>query len=221
MKLLKHVVRSMDQNVYIYFDENTKEGVIIDPGAQAQAISKIIDDNGINVKAILLTHGHSDHIGAVEELKEKYNVPVGAHKWEIPVLRDEGANLSLMLTSKSTVIVPDLAFEDGDEFKFNNCTLKVIHTPGHTQGGVCYYDAQNGVLFSGDTLFYASVGRTDFPNPPMENGMGYPSYENTSRLLSSIKNKLFVLPDETAVFPGHGGESKIGFEKKFNPFVKG
>ena len=76
-----------------------------------------------------------------------------------PVLRDEGANLSLMLTSKSTVIVPDLAFEDGDEFKFNNCTLKVIHTPGHTQGGACYYDAQNGVLFSGDTLFLCFCGK--------------------------------------------------------------
>ena len=220
MKLLKHVVRSMDQNVYIYFDENTKEGVIIDPGAQAAAIAEIIYKNGVYVKAILLTHGHGDHIGAVEALKVKYNVPVGAHRWEVPVLADEGLNLSGMV-GESTSMALDLTFEDGDEFKFDNCTLKVIHTPGHTQGGVCYYDAENKVLFSGDTLFYGSVGRTDFPNPPVKDGIGYPSYENTDRLLGSIQTKQYTLPDETKVYPGHGQQSSIGFEKKFNPFVKG
>jgi len=220
MKLLNHVVRSMDQNVYIYFDENTKEGVIIDPGDDADVIMDLIEKNGIKVKAMLLTHGHSDHIGAIREIRKKYNWPVGAHRWEVPVLKDEEANLSGMFGTSDT-LEPEIIFDDGDEFRFNNCTLKVIHTPGHTQGGVCYFDAQNKVLFSGDTLFYASVGRTDFPNPPMENGMGYPSYENTSKLLNAIKTKLFVLADDTKVYTGHGISTSIGFEKKFNPFVKG
>ena len=220
MKLLKHVVRNMDQNVYIYFDENTKEGVVIDPGNDAEAIEKIIDDNNVDVKAILLTHGHSDHTGAANAVKKRYNIPICAHKWEVPVLDDEAISFSSMFGGEGKITV-DKEFNDSDEFKFNNCTLKVIHTPGHTQGGVCYYDAEHKVLFSGDTLFYGSVGRTDFPNPPMKDGIGFPSSENTQRLLSAIKEKLYVLPDDVQVFPGHGGASRIGFEKQFNPFVKG
>ena len=158
MKLLKHVVRNMDQNVYIYFDENTKEGVVVDPGNDAEAIEKIIDDNNVDVKAILLTHGHSDHTGAANAVKKRYNIPICAHKWEVPVLDDEAISFSSMFGGEGKITV-DKEFNDGDEFKFNNCTLKVIHTPGHTQGGVCYYDAEHNVLFSGDTLFYGSVGR--------------------------------------------------------------
>ena len=217
MKLLKHVVRNMDQNVYIYFDENTKEGVIIDPGAQAGSIAKLIEENDIIPKAILLTHGHGDHTSAANELKEKYNIPICAHSWEIPVIADSSINFYM----GGGEITVDKVFNDKDEIEFNNFKLKVIHTPGHTQRGVCYYDYKNSVVFSGDTLFYASVGRTDFPNPPQTADMGYPSSDNTEKLLNSIKTKLYVLPDDTVVFPGHGGKSQIGFEKKFNPFVQG
>ncbi|MEA5084557.1 Hydroxyacylglutathione hydrolase GloC [bioreactor metagenome] len=220
MKLFKHVVRSMDQNVYFYYDENTMEGVVIDPGNDAKKIMSLVEGNGINVKAILLTHGHGDHIGAIPEIKEKYNWPVAAHSWEVPVLTDERANLSGMITG-TIEFAPDIVFEDNDIFEVGGCKLKVIHTPGHTIGGVCYYDDENRVLFAGDTLFYASVGRTDFPNPPVKDGIGYPSSENFDRLMSSIKDKLYALPDETVVYTGHGGETHIGFEKKFNPFVKG
>ena len=164
MKLFKHVVRNMDQNVYIYFDENSKEGVVIDPGNDAEKVAAIIEENEVNVKAILLTHGHSDHTGAVNALKKKYNVPVAAHTWEVPVLEEESTSFNSMFGTD--LVVPDMLFNDGDEFKFEGCTLKVIHTPGHTQGGVCYYDKNTGALFTGDTLFYGSVGRTDFPNPP-------------------------------------------------------
>ena len=219
MKLLSHVVRSMDQNVYIYFDEETKEGVIIDPGNDAPQIAEIIKRNEINVKAILLTHGHGDHIGAVTALKAEFGCPVAAHRWEIPVLEDERANLSGMIYG-SVAFTPEIVFEDGDEYSVGSAVLKVLHTPGHTQGGVCYYDEANHMLFSGDTLFYASVGRTDFPNPPVKDGIGYPSSENYARLISSIRDKLYPLPDETKVYPGHGSETTIRFEKKFNPFIK-
>lgn len=220
MKLFKHVVRSMDQNVYFYYDEKTMDGVIIDPGNDAKKIMSLVEETGINVKAVLLTHGHGDHIGAIPEIKEKYNWPVAAHSWEIPVLEDEEANLSGAICGK-VEFSPDIVFEDGDVFQFGSGKLKVIHTPGHTIGGVCYYSEEDSIVFSGDTLFYASIGRTDFPNPPVKDGKGYPSSENFERLISSVKNRLYKLPDETVVYPGHGSETRIGFEKKFNPFVKG
>jgi len=218
MKLLQYVVRSMDQNVYIYFDEESKEGVIVDPGNDAERIAQVIKENEINVKAILLTHGHGDHTGAVAQLKEELGCVVGAHRWEIPVLEDERISFSAMYGAKKFDV--DVIFEDGDEFKFGGTTLKVIHTPGHTQGGVCFYDEANKILFSGDTLFYVSIGRTDFPNPPEKDGIGYPAKENLMRLLNSIKEKLYTLPEETAVYPGHGSATNIRFEKKFNGFVK-
>ena len=103
MKLLKHVVRNMDQNVYIYFDENTKEGVVVDPGNDAEAIEKIIDDNNVDVKAILLTHGHSDHTGAANAVKKRYNIPICAHKWEVPVLDDEAISFSSMFGGEGKI----------------------------------------------------------------------------------------------------------------------
>ena len=218
MKLLQYVVRSMDQNVYIYFDEESKEGVIVDPGNDAARIAQVIKEHEIDVKAILLTHGHGDHTGAVADLKAELGCKVGAHRWEIPVLEDERISFSAMYGSKKFDV--DMIFEDGDEFKFGGTSLKVIHTPGHTQGGVCYYDETNKILFSGDTLFYVSIGRTDFPNPPAKDGIGYPSTENFKRIIDSIKEKLYVLPEETAVYTGHGSATNIRFEKKFNGFVK-
>lgn len=219
MKLFKHVVRSMDQNVYFYYDENTMDGVIIDPGNDAKKIMALVEEKGINVKAILLTHGHGDHIGAVPELKEKYNWQVISHSWEKYVLEDESFNLSGGICG-TIEFQPDAVLEDGEVFQIGGGSLKAIHTPGHTIGGVCYYSETDNILFSGDTLFYASVGRTDFPNPPVKDNISYPANENFNKLIESIK-KLFLLPDETVVYPGHGGETKIGFEKKFNPFVKG
>ncbi len=219
MKLFKHVVRGMDQNVYFYFDEDTKEGVIVDPGDDAQQIIKLIDENEIKVKMILLTHGHGDHIGAVGAIKAKYGSPVAAHEWEIPVLADERANFSGMM-GQGVSFQPDIILRDGDEIKVGDAVIKVIHTPGHTIGGVCFYSENDGILFSGDSLFYASIGRTDFPNPNFEEGKGYPTKENFEKLINSIK-KVYELPEETVVLPGHGMETKIGFEKKFNPFVKG
>ena len=143
MKLLQYVVRSMDQNVYIYFDEESKEGVIVDPGNDAARIAQVIKENEIDVKAILLTHGHGDHTGAVADLKAELGCPVGAHRWELPVLEDERISFSAMYGAKKFDV--DMIFEDGDEFRFGGTSLKVIHTPGHTQGGVCFYDEANKI----------------------------------------------------------------------------
>lgn len=220
MKLFKHVVRAMDQNVYFYYDENTREGVIIDPGDDAERIMSLVEENDIKVKAILLTHGHGDHIGAIPKIRQKYDWPIVAHDWEIEVLKDEGLNYSRAMNG-GVSFEPEILLKDGDTIKVGEAELKVLHTPGHTVGGVSFYSAHDNIVFTGDTLFYASIGRTDFPNPPMKDGKGFPLKENFPRLIAGIKEKLYTLPDETVVYPGHGGESRIGFEKKYNPFVKG
>ena len=217
MKLFKHVVRSMDQNVYFYYDENTMEGVVIDPGNNAEIIMSLVEENNIKVKAILLTHGHFDHIGAIPKIRQKYDWPIAVHDWEVDVLSQEGLNFS-ELGSQSK---PNIILQDGDIITVGEAELKVIHTPGHTVGGVCFYSEKDNLVFTGDTLFYASIGRTDFHNPPVRDGKGFPESENFERIITAIKEKLYILPDDTTVYPGHGRESRIGFEKKYNPFVKG
>jgi len=209
MKIETFNKNSMGQNIYLCWCENTREGVLIDAGcneADEKAMMQTINDEGITVKAILLTHGHYDHITALEKMKSLTNAPVYSHMSEKQVLENPDLNLSCRILTKISV-TPDAPFNDGDIFQFGDCTLKVLHTPGHTPGGVCYYDAEGGHLFSGDTLFASSIGRTDFP-------MG-----DHAKLIRNIKTKLLTLPDETTVYPGHGGTTTIGREKASNPYL--
>lgn len=201
------VVNDMQTNCYIVKDEDTNEAIIIDPGDEADYIIDTLQKNACNVKAILLTHGHFDHIGAVEELKHKLNVPIYAHQNEQMILQNSDFNLSGSFGSKKVELSADNLFEDGDIFNFGNIALKVIHTLGHTPGGVSYYIEKENILFSGDTLFFLSIGRTDFP------------YGNYQALIASIKDKLFLLPDETKVYTGHGESTNIGKEKQSNPCI--
>ena len=206
MLIRTYAVGPLETNCYVLADETTQQAVIVDPGGSGDQILEDIKKNKFKIVAILLTHGHFDHIGAVEQIKNELNVFVYAHKDEKSILENPEQNLSRSFSGKSIGTIADIYFSDVFEFSFGkNITLKVIHTPGHTPGGVCYYYNKESILISGDTLFYRSIGRTDFP---------YGSYTS---LIDSINNKLFVLPEETKVFPGHGDPTTIGFEKKSNP----
>ena len=200
---------SMGQNIYLYYDENSGEGVLIDAGcsdADAGEIAALIDEKGITIKKVLLTHGHYDHIIGVHKVKGITHADVCCHEAEGEALENAEINRSA-LHGMNIRVTPDKLLADGDEIRFGNAMLKVIHTPGHTPGCVCYYDEENGNLFSGDTLFKETIGRTDFPNGSHDG------------LIQSLKEKLLTLPDETKVYPGHGGSTMIGYEKKHNPFA--
>jgi len=206
MKLITINKNILSQNIFIYFDEATKEGVIIDPGDSEKIIQSTLEENGIKIKGILLTHCHYDHITSANEIRAFTNADIYCHVLERPMLEDPEYNLSVKFTRLE--VSPDKVFADGDEFPIADTVLKVIHTPGHTPGGLCYYDKKNRLIFTGDTLFHSSIGRSDFP------------FGDHDVLISSIKQRLFTLPEYVKIYPGHGGSSTIKDEKASNPFVK-
>lgn len=204
MELLVINDNDYGQNIYLYYDAGTGEGVIIDPGDSFEAIRDVIKQKNIKVKAILLTHGHFDHTFRVNEIRELAGAPVYAHEAETRLLADPEFNRS-GYRGLNISVVPDKSFTNGEVFPLaSGNELEVIHTPGHTAGGVCYYDKKNRLLFTGDTLFKGTIGRTDMPTG------------NYATLLDSIKERLFVLPDNVKVLPGHDASSTIGNEKKSN-----
>ena len=176
-------------NCYICMNKDTKEGFIVDPGDDELKISVNVSRLEMIPKAILLTHGHFDHIGAVNQLKERYNIPVIVGAKEEKVLTDSRMNLSSMF-GEPVKVNGDKFLEDGETFQVAGFDIQYVLTPGHTPGSGCFYIEEEQVLFSGDTLFQASRGRTDFPGG------------SESDIIKSIKNKLLVLPGETEVYPG-------------------
>lgn len=204
MEILKLAVGKLGANCYFVYRKETRVGIIIDPGGSSEEILEKISQLKLDVKAILLTHGHCDHIGAVKELKEKINLNVYIHSDDLEMLEDNEKNLSKMLKLGDIRVSESIKLADGEMLNFGDIKVEVIHTPGHTKGSVSF--VVGDVVFTGDTLFRQSIGRTDFP------GGNYSEIEN------SILNKLYKLDDSIIVYPGHGGESTIGYEKKHNSF---
>lgn len=200
------VLGPVQTNCYFLINEDTKEVLIVDPADRAQKIIEWINSEGLKPVAILLTHGHFDHIMGVAGVKKEYNIPIYASRDETEVLADPQINVSTMMGAYMSIKADEL-FSDGDVLELAGMKLKVISTPGHTIGSVCFYMEEEKVLISGDTLFEASVGRSDFPTG------------SSRQLIESIKTRLFVLPDDTDVFPGHGGTTSIAYEKAHNPFI--
>lgn len=179
---------------------------MVDPGDQAQLIEKQIEKTGVKPVAILLTHGHFDHAGAAEELADKYQISIYAHEAERETLEDPGLNLCGMI-GEHKVYHADIFVKDEEVLNLAGFSIRVFLTPGHTIGGCCYYIADEKILFSGDTLFQESVGRTDFPRG------------SASDLIRAIREKLMPLPDDVTVYTGHDESTLIGYERMHNPYL--
>ena len=198
---VKSNIDNIITNCYIIEDENTKEIMVIDPGGEAQKIIELLDILGGQVKYIYLTHCHGDHIGAVKELKEQKCGKILIHTDDYEGLKNPDINLTSVFSENKISIEADARVNDDDILHIGRLEFKVIHTPGHTQGGSSLYCENEGMLFSGDTLFKGMWGRTDLPTSSFED------------IMNSIKEKLLVLPDDTIVYPGHGITTKIDEEE--------
>jgi glyoxylase-like metal-dependent hydrolase (beta-lactamase superfamily II) len=204
---LKTIILGMVRtNCYIVSNTNTNQAIVIDPADNEAAIIGYLQDNSLELEAIMLTHGHFDHIMASSELARRTGATVYAHETESSLLKDPGLNASREIGSEIS-LTPDVLFRDGDEVLLAGFKIGVIHTPGHTAGSACYYFKDQGMLFSGDTLFNESVGRTDLPTG------------SSGSLIASIRNKLMVLNDDVKVYPGHGMSTTIGHERNFNYYI--
>ncbi len=199
-------VGPMGANCYVIGCEETKESAVVDPGGEVNKILAYLKDKGLNLKYIIDTHGHIDHIAGNDKLREATGAKLLIHELDAPMLSDTRQNLSAFMGFEVSFKPADQLLSDGDTVEVGKVKLEVIHTPGHTRGGICLITA--GAVFTGDTLFHGSIGRTDFPGGDF------------ATIINSIKQKLMSLPDDTAVYPGHMGLSTIAYERKHNPFLR-
>lgn len=205
-EVLRYIVGPVCTNCYLLVNHKTGELLVVDPGDQAQLIEKQIEKTGAKPVAVLLTHGHFDHAGAAEELADKYQISIYAHEAERETLEDPGLNLCGMI-GEHKVYHADIFVKDEEVLNLAGFSIRVFFTPGHTIGGCCYYIADEKILFSGDTLFQESVGRTDFPRG------------SASDLIRAIREKLMPLPDDVTVYTGHDESTLIGYERMHNPYL--
>ncbi len=203
------VVGPFQVNCYLYWDKASSDAVIIDPGAEDDRIIGQITQANLEPKAILLTHGHGDHIAAVAAIKDHFQIPLYIGRGEEELLANPSANVSALFDNPIVAPPADHLLDDEQMVSAGSISLKVLSTPGHSPGGVCFLDETQGFLFCGDTLFYGSVGRTDFPGCSHE------------RLIASINDKILNLPDNVVCYPGHGPETTVGAERVNNPFLRG
>lgn len=205
MILKKFILGTLENNNYLLIDDSSKEAVLIDCTQASNDIEKTLEEHNANLKYILLSHGHFDHVLGVNYFRDKYHCKVLMHESDkllLDSIKDSVKMFGMPPAEKQKV---DAYINENDVIKFGNNEIKVIHTPGHTQGGVCYLI--DGELFTGDTLFFECVGRTDLPGG------------NFTQLKSGIEEKLFTLDERINVYPGHGPSSTIGHEKSNNQFL--
>jgi glyoxylase-like metal-dependent hydrolase (beta-lactamase superfamily II) len=206
---MKHesvIVGALETNCYLVYCRETLECAVIDPGAEPEKIFRVIGHKGLKPTILINTHGHVDHVGANRDIKDKFDVPLTIHEADSPMLESVlQTELSFFLGAKASP-PPDKFLEEGEKIKIGNVSLSVHHTPGHSPGSVCLLG--DGILFSGDTLFFGGVGRTDLPGG------------SWADLEKSIRERIFILPDDTLVLTGHGPATTVGQEKKFNPFIR-
>lgn len=206
MKYESVIVGALETNCYLVYCKKTLQCAVIDPGADPEKIFRVIGHMGLKPTILINTHGHVDHIGANQDIKDKFDVPLCIHAADSPMLESVlQSELSFFLGAKESP-PPDKFLEEGEEIKIGNVCLTVLHTPGHSPGSVSLFG--DGTLFSGDTLFFGGVGRTDLPGG---------SWVELER---SIREKIFTLPADTLVLTGHGPTTTVGQETNFNPFIR-
>lgn len=201
------VVGQLGVNCFILADQETKEGVVVDPGADTERILAILRAKGLTVRYVINTHGHFDHMGGNRRLLAETGATLMIHAADEPHLTRASSTATAYGIAAENSPPPGTHLTDGQSIRFGRHEIRVIHTPGHTPGGCCLYLAAEGILLSGDTLFAESIGRTDFPGG---------SYDD---LAASVREKLFTLPDATKVYPGHGPMTTIAHEKAHNPYL--
>lgn len=206
MKLYRMPLGAFATNCYIVVDESNQHCLVVDPGSEGNRLVEFLKEKGLQPEAVILTHGHGDHIGGVQAVVDEFKVPIYINKGDEEYLTNGELNLSSTYGQPVKVTGDVRLIKEADVIRLGDHTFTVIETSGHTPGGVCFYG--EGLVLAGDTLFQESIGRTDFPRS---------SYED---LIDAVRTKLFALPDETVVYPGHGPETTIGHEKIYNPFVR-
>ncbi len=210
MKIIAHTLGALATNAYLLADETTGNAMIIDPAAEPDVLIGELKKREWTLRTVVLTHGHADHIGAVNALRAAYpEVTVVMHAADADYLSDPRLNLSAYLEGPVTCEAADSYVREGDVIALDGIRLEVLETPGHTPGGISLYAADEAVVFSGDALFNGSIGRTDFPGGSLET------------LLDGIRAKLLTLPEDTVVLSGHGPATTVGEEKQWNPFLGG
>lgn len=206
IKIGRMVIGVYSTNCYFIYRESNKECIVVDPADAGDKIYEALSNKGFSIKAIFLTHGHFDHIWGAKALQRSAGVKIYALEEEKNLCENAGLNVSEG-AGKAYTLTPDVCLKDGEEITIADISCKVIATPGHTAGSCCYYFEDAGFLVCGDTIFLESVGRTDFPTG------------SHSQLVRSVKEKIFTLPEQVILYPGHGDSTSIEHEKQYNPFV--